>query len=99
MKINLYVFSSYFYFAISTENNSAHTSKSISKLLNLDIEIYNKILVEKVVKHNRYTIDKYNDLSFDSNGILKETYIERFKNTFVDQLTTLALGGIHSNEN
>ena len=81
------------YFCI-TDNFSAATSKEFADLFNLDTNTYNKLLTDKVIKHSNYTIDVYNkDLMFDLNNISKEIYIERFKDTFSNELTLLALGG------
>lgn len=44
MKINLYIYEDYFYFAISTENNSACTSQNIASLLILDVNTYTNFL-------------------------------------------------------
>ena len=87
------------YFEMHVQGRVAYTSKGISKLLNLDLDLYNKLLVEKVIKHNHYVKSKYhNDFEFDLCNTPEEIYIERFKETFINQLTLLTLGG-ESNEN
>ena len=88
------------YFEIAIGDNFYSTSEEISKIFNLDIDVYNRILANKVVRHKNYTmclngnIDAYKDLVFDLCNIPKETYIDRFKETFTEQLTLLALGGV-----
>lgn len=88
------------YFCISIGNRDVYSGKSISKLLNLDVDTFNQILIDKVVKHKNYYIYRLSkDIEFDLCNVSKEIYIERFKNIFTEQLTLLTLGGIHSNEN
>ena len=89
-----------FCFGIRIKENVYHTSERISKVLNLDLDTYNHLLVKKVIQHRSYYIsnnpfpipnhDKH--LTFDLNNISKETYIERFKNTFNKELILLVLG-------
>lgn len=95
MKINLFIFGDEeVYFEVSTENDAAYTSRSISELFNINVDLYNQLVVDKVVKHKNYVIDKFEkDLTFKHNNISKNTYIERFKNTFINELTLLSLGG------
>lgn len=95
MKINLFTFdTNKAYFEVSTEYNPAYTSRSISNLFDLDLDTYNKILIDKVIQHNFYDLDKFDkDLTFSHNDIPKEIYIERFKDTFNKELIMLALGG------
>lgn len=82
------------YFEMHIHGGVVYTSKGISKLLNLDIDLYNKLLVEKVIKHNHYIKSKYhNDFEFSLNNIPEEIYIERFKETFINQLILVYLGG------
>lgn len=85
-------------FKLDTETVSYFTSESISKLLNLDTDLYNKLLIEKVIKHDDYKINDRRlfpsctkHLSFQLNDIPKEIYIERFKEAFADQLILLTL--------
>ena len=84
------------YFEVHAQGGVTYTSKGISKLLNLDTDLYNKLLVEKVIKHDHYTkSDYYNDYEFDLYNTPEEVYVERFKETFLNELTTLVLGGIN----
>lgn len=48
MKIDLVIIDEEAYFSILINEQLFDTSKKISKLLNLDIDLYNKILIEKV---------------------------------------------------
>lgn len=109
MKIDLVIIDEEAYFSILINEQLFDTSKKISKLLNLDIDLYNKILIEKVIKYNSYFTGysileptKSKDLVFSLNNPptektlikqSKETYITRFKETFTNQLTLLSLGG------
>lgn len=83
------------YFIISINNDDYYSSESISELLNLDLDLYNNLLINKVVKHPSYAIGggTHKDLEFNSNSISRETYINRFKEAFSDQLILLTLGG------
>lgn len=82
------------YFEITTEEGVFYTSKMISNLLNLNLTTYNRLLIEKVIKHEDFAIDQYTkDVSFMINNIPKETYIERFKDIFIKEITLLTLGG------
>ena len=52
LKINLESYSSgETYFIISIGHVNLYTSKEISNLFNIDLDIYNKLLMEKVIKH------------------------------------------------
>lgn len=87
------------YFSLNKEGATYETSACISELFNINIDDYNKILIEKVIQHNLYftniaTSQKGDDIVFKLNDISKEVYIERFKNTFNKELTLLILGGI-----
>ena len=101
MKINLFIFGDEeVYFEVSTKNDAAYTSRSISELFNINVDLNNQLVVDKVVKHKNYYIYRLSkDIEFDLCNVSKEIYIERFKNIFTEQLTLLTLGGIHSNEN
>ena len=103
MEIRLTDFSvTHNYFSIFMNNRNIYTSKSISKLFNLDIDTFNKLLVDKVIQHDNYIIESHpvvepervKDLLFRLNDVPKEIYIERFKETFTNQLTLIILGGI-----
>lgn len=88
------------YFEITIGDDVYSTSEEISEILNLDLDTYNRILANKIVRHKNYvmcmngSIDVYKDLVFDLCNIPEETYIDRFKETFTEQLTLLALGGV-----
>lgn len=101
MKINLSLFyNDEAFFEITTEESVFYSSSAITNLLNLDLIKYNKLLIEKVIRHEDFIVDQYTkDVSFMLNNISKKTYIERFKNTFVKELTLISLGGVHSNDN
>lgn len=88
------------YFVIMMDVNEGkivrNTSRAISETLGLGIEKYNKILIEKVIRHDNYRIEEDDDfgecdLFFYSEGVSKEIYIERFKEVFLKELTTFAL--------
>lgn len=85
------------YFSIIIGNTRICSSKNIANLLNLDINIYNRLLIEKVIQHNKYSMTR-NELAFSCNNVSKEVYIKRFKDVFSNQLILLTLGG-GSNEN
>lgn len=87
------------YFKIDTKNVTYFTSESISKLFNLDVDLYNKLLIEKVIMHKDYSINDprlfpscSKHLSFKLNNTSVETYLNRFKETFASQLTLFSLG-------
>lgn len=85
------------YFTIYLNGPLIYSSGGIASFLNLNTDTYNNILIEKVIKHNDYTISNKNkDLIFKHLNAPKETYIERFKDTFANQLTLLALGGTNT---
>lgn len=94
MKIKLTkLFTGEFYFEIINNDDVYSTSKEISKAFNLDVDVYNSILANKVIQHKQYNyIYIYEDLVFYLNNISMKTYINRFKNTFIKELTLLALG-------
>lgn len=90
-------------FLITTEKNAYTTSSSIAKLLNLDADIYNEILIKKVIQHSFYEnsnfssfpyfgTDSDKNIVFYLHGIDERTYFERFKEVFAKQLTIAALG-------
>lgn len=78
----------YIYFSIDTEEECYYTSRQIAKLFNLTIEQYNKILIKKVIQHDRYLLNNHsynilrNDITFKLSGTTKRIYIERFKEAF-----------------
>lgn len=80
------------FFILKTNNKTYFSSEMISKAFGLDIDEYNKILLEKVIQHDEYDIKNgTEDLVFSPNRISKETYIDRFKEAFADQLILLTL--------
>lgn len=85
------------YFEIANDGKLLSDSQEISNLLNLDVDVYIELLAKNVIKHNNYKTYNYNctekDILFKLNDIPKETYVERFKDAFTNQLTLLALGG------
>lgn len=87
------------YFAMAYDCVAYVSSSEIAKLLNLDVDEYNEILINKVVKHKQYRILKSNDLissqdlTFDPLETCKEIYINRFKEAFAAQLMVLKLTG------
>lgn len=93
------------YFSIIINDTTLYTSLEIAYLLNLNVKFYNKLLIDKVIKHEHYKVENYaefnledivsgGDLVFDLYNTPEETYIDRFKETFTEQLTLLALGGV-----
>lgn len=89
------------WFKIVIDGKEISSCRCIAKLFNLDIDTYNKLLIEKVIQHDSYyetDFGEEDDFEFGLNNIPKEVYVERFKETFLEELTTLALGGI-SNDN
>lgn len=88
----------YFFISIEGKYTIAATSFKIAKIFNLEIDTYNKILIEKVIKHDRYLIAPDNnesvfskDLTFELLYDSLKTYIERFKEIFAKELVLLAL--------
>lgn len=87
------------YFEIILNEDVYSTSEEIAEALNLSTDIYNEILIEKVICHKDYTLcknaryDVYDDLVFLAHDISRETYLKRFKEAFTKQLILLALGG------
>lgn len=97
--VHLNIVNSNVYFVISNSTNVyASTSYEIATLLGLDTKTYNKILVEKVIQHDRhynefvYANDE-EDVTFHSNGNVAAIYVKRFKETFEKELILLELGG------
>lgn len=82
-----------YYFRFDNEP-TACTSKGISKLFDLDVNTYNKLLIDKVIQHNKYSINPdTKDLLFVLNNTSEEVYLNRFKEIFTNQLTLIYLGG------
>lgn len=71
------------------------TSRGFSILLNIDIDLFNNLLITKVIKHSSYTMYKnHKDVEFILNDTPEETCINRFKEIFINELTLLAIGGV-----
>lgn len=87
-------------FKIVTDDRIYYTSAQISSLFNMNIENYNRILVEKVIQHGLFKVHNNSkghfkrNISFSQNRTSDETYIKRFKNAFAEQLILLTLGGV-----
>lgn len=104
MEINLLKFlGKEAYFEIITNEIYCSTSREISNVFNMNIDDYNEILINEVIKHDRYRpcdiADEFNlrkDLIFKLNNTPEEVYINRFKEVFINQLTSLALGGVNN---
>lgn len=84
------------YFNIEHDGDYYSTSEEIANFFNLDVDLYNQLLVDKVIQHNNYSISEeseYNtfDALFGRECIDDETYVDRFKEAFAPQLTLLAL--------
>lgn len=82
------------YFEIIYSKELLNLSEEIAKFFNLDVDFYNQLLIDKIIKHNKYAIDSATkDLTFDLNNISEETYLNRFEEAFIDKLTLISLGG------
>lgn len=68
------------------------TSARMADILKLDLDTYNKILIEEVIQHSYYKISPSGhvplskDIIFELNDESKETYINRFKEAFAKEL-------------
>lgn len=87
-------------FSLCLGEKNCYTSYEISKHLGLNVNTYNRILIDQIIKHKIYSVNKeaqivslMNDLSFSLNKVNPDTYIERFKNVFARELMLLSLGG------
>lgn len=100
MKIELVGSCEALYFSL-TKNIMTYydDSEHISEMFGLNIDEYNKILIEKVIQHDHYRIEEnfnnilYKDVTFKKNGICDTIYLERFKEVFSKELVLLQLGG------
>lgn len=87
------------YFVIDIPETYICSSNYMSEMFEMTKEGFENTLVMKVIKHNDLLIYKDQndetsfDISFKSNGIPDEVYIDRFKEAFATQLTLLILGG------
>lgn len=82
------------YFEIISKKSILNSSGEIADFLNLDVDIYNNLLIDKVIRHDKYSIDPDGrDLVFCLKNVSIEIYIERFKETFINELTLATLGG------
>lgn len=93
MIINIRTFFCCGFEIITSNKDFCSTSSSISRLLNIPLDIYNKLLIEKVIQHNLCETHMFDDVTFDLYGTPKEIYLSRFKEVFAEQLTLLALEG------
>lgn len=92
---------SFFYFVIVdyTKKMTYDTSMVISDLLEVDLDEYNKRVINDVIKNKYYSIYDgsstgrrlYRDLTFSAIEE-NETYIERLKEVFCKELTSLSIG-------
>lgn len=89
------------YFSITIDDDDYYaTSTDIAEFFNLSIDTYNKILINKIIQHDNYEINKsdtsvfYKDIMFELKNIDYKIYIERFKEAFAPQLTLFTLGGV-----
>lgn len=99
LKVELWEIEKGLYFSLSEKGDSFDTSFYIARLFDMDVKQYNKMLIEKVIQHDIHCINaavswEGDDLVFKRNFVTDTEYIERFKNVFNKELTTLALGGI-----
>lgn len=105
MKVDLIkLFTGDLYFEVVSSKSVCSTSNNIANLFNLDVDKYNDLLINEVIKHSNYKTNRsvnsfvFNtstiDIVFHLNDVPKEIYIERFKETFFNELTLLTLGGI-----
>lgn len=68
--------------------------REISELLNLDLDVYEKTLINKVIEHENFKkVARGHDLVFSQNGVPIKTYVKRYKEAFAPQLTLLTLEG------
>lgn len=80
------------YFTLLIDNEDFHNSESIADIFNLNVDTFNKLLIEKVIKHSYYTISKHHkDFEFSLCGKSKEIYIKCFKEAFAEQLILFIL--------
>lgn len=89
----------YYFAVILNEDNFLCTSKQIANFLSLPVKTYNQLVIDKVIKHDGYRIVGKNyangfDLDFERRDCEKSVYVERFKQTFLEELTLALLGGI-----
>lgn len=86
-------------FKITANMRTYYTSSQIASLFNMDIETYNKILIERVIQHDLFKIHNNSkahfkkNVSFSQNNISDEAYIKRFREAFAEQLILLTLSG------
>lgn len=85
-----------FYITITSFKNVLkffNTSRQISKLIELDIDVYNRRMIEamKVIGYNIYDLDE-DDLAFPYKGVLEEeSILKAFEEEFIRELTTTIL--------
>lgn len=82
-------------------NTVYDTSKSISKLFDMELDEYNDLVIDKVIGSANYTIgylntnkesDIYHDLMFEDKKS-KKFYVDKFKEVFAPQLILLTIEG------
>lgn len=87
-----------YFSVIVDEVTSFGVSEFISKAFGLNIDEYNKLLINEVIKHNDYEIEQntydvfYKNVTFKKNSIPDVVYLKRFRDIFVKELTLLSLG-------
>lgn len=86
-------------FFVDTGERILYDSYKLAKAFNLSRLGFANILIDEVIKHSKFIF--YNDIdgeivdvTFKLNNLSKEVYIERFKETFTEQLMLLVLGGV-----
>lgn len=98
-----YISSEKFCFVVDFGMEDCDTSKAIADLFKMSVDNYNEILINKVIKHDKYRVETFTDMykvsyvrdvTFVLNGTLESVYVNRFKEAFAPQLTLLTLGGI-----
>lgn len=95
----------YFYLVVDSNRMVIRsTSAKIASILKLDLDIYNKILIKKVIKHKHYEIYDgqmflSKDITFNLGSVSEKTYVERFKEAFAKELVLLVLANESEIEN
>lgn len=93
---------SHYFIIVNYDNKTFYdTSVIILDLLDIDLNEYNEKVINEVIKSKNYSIYNgaslgkrlYKDLTFKSDKE-EEIYIERFKDTFVKELTLLSMSRI-----
>lgn len=106
IKLNM-TLQEYYCFWITDGMSEHYTSFGISNLFNMNIDEFNKIVINEVIKHSNYLIVDKKDEFFDKDlifnleddegeEVLLERYMERFKETFAPQLMLIKIGGFEN---